>query len=160
MSEMEKFAVELAQKKSQQEQLSQESTNQYQLWIESLASLHKDMEKWLQPLISSGVACVASTTVRKSEHPNAEMAGSYDAPVLSVTINGKELKIDSVGRYVVGSQGAVRIKGVSKEVVLVRLIEGGVDQWKIRTRANGGQSTKLHELNSDNFAKLLQDFLR
>lgn len=160
MSEMEKLAADLAQKKSQQEQLSQEAKNQYQLWVESLESLHRDMENWLQPLISSGVASIASTTVRRSERPNAEMAGSYDAPLLSVTINGKELTIDSAGRYVVGSQGAVRLKGVSKEVVLVRLVEDGVDQWKIRTTTNGGQSTKLHELNSDNFAKLLQDFLR
>ncbi|MEN1648979.1 hypothetical protein AAIH51_36360, partial [Pseudomonas aeruginosa] len=69
------------------------------------------------------------------------------------------VKARAPGRYVLGCQGAVIVKGVSKEVGLVRFVEDGFDRWKIRSTTNGGRSIKLHELNSDNFAKLLQDFL-
>ncbi|MGU2328876.1 hypothetical protein ACTVWX_04480 [Pseudomonas aeruginosa] len=159
MSEMEKLAAMLSQKKLQQEQVKEDAENQYQQWVESLKRLCRDMEEWLQPLVSSGVASVAITTVQKSERPSDDLAGSYDAPILVVTINGKRLSVDSVGRYVLGCQGAVIVKGVSKEVGLVRFVEDGFDRWKIRSTTNGGRSIKHHELNSDNFAKLLQDFL-
>ncbi|MDO1900679.1 hypothetical protein Q2374_27645, partial [Escherichia coli] len=65
MSEMEKLAAMLSQKKLQQEQVKEDAENQYQQWVESLKRLYRDMEEWLQPLVSSGVASVAITTVQK-----------------------------------------------------------------------------------------------
>ncbi|MEN1361716.1 hypothetical protein AAIH09_33970, partial [Pseudomonas aeruginosa] len=54
MSEMEKLAAMLSQKKLQQEQVKEDAENQYQQWVESLKRLYRDMEEWLQPLVTSG----------------------------------------------------------------------------------------------------------
>ncbi len=43
MSEMEKLAAMLSQKKLQQEQVKEDAENQYQQWVESLKRLYRDM---------------------------------------------------------------------------------------------------------------------
>lgn len=160
MSEMEKLAAELSQKQAEQEKAKQTAKEQYALWVASLHELVKSLELWLEPLSRAGVVKVTHGTKAVSENPSPMTAGSYSAPTLAIEIDAKRINVEPVGRYMIGSQGVVSIKGVSKEILLGRLVENGVERWLIKNKATRGVSIETQELNEDNFARILQDFLK
>jgi hypothetical protein len=157
MSEMEKLAAMLSQKKAEQEQSKIDVQQEYALWVDSLRKLMDQLTDWLSPLKAAGVATVTLTTSHKSERPSAELAGSYDAPVLLAAINGKQFRFEPKGRFMMGSQGAVVVQGIKSETLLARIVENGQEQWSIYSRTQPREAFSSVELSEENFAKLIQD---
>jgi len=85
-------------------------------WLSRLEQLFTDIETWLEPAKKEGLK-VERGEVEISE----EYLGTYVAPVLVIAFAGTKVRLEPVGRYVIGAFGRVDVfspRGVDKLVLL------------------------------------------
>ena len=156
MSEMEKLAEKLKQQKLQNEAKQVNSAELIEDWVFSLDILVSNIELWLQPLVDANVLRMKRETIHISENPHPELRTRYPAPVLTLTVNGSEVKIKTKGRYFAGSVGRVDIEAGMKVWIVTRHVDAGKESWIIRRQ---GDTKDAVAFNSDSLAKALEDYL-
>ncbi|KIQ37341.1 MULTISPECIES: hypothetical protein [Pseudomonas syringae group] len=161
MSEMDKLAEALRLKKTQDEQASASSRELVEEWQRSLQKLFAQLEEWLSPLVSAGVASVkASLTKKKDESPGLGVFLTYDAPVLILEINHKTVLIEPIGLFVSGTDGRVVIVGDDKRFLLSRTLKP-TESWDISTYLSPFDTTPSvqRSLSEDSLAQAFANFL-
>ncbi|MNO20195.1 hypothetical protein D3C76_99440 [compost metagenome] len=156
MSEMEKLAEKLKQQKLQNESTQVNSEELTQQWVSSLDDLVSDIESWLKPLVDANVLRIKRESIVIHENPHPELRTRYPAPVLTLTLNGSEVKIKTKGRYIFGCVGRVDIEAGVKTWIVTRHVEDGREHWIIRRQ---GDARDAVAFNSDSLAEALSDYL-
>jgi hypothetical protein len=85
-------------------------------WLSHLERLFTDIEAWLEPAKKEGLE-IERGKVEISE----EYLGTYVAPVLEIAFAGTRVRLEPVGRHVIGALGRVDVfspLGVHKLVLL------------------------------------------
>ncbi|WP_165676528.1 hypothetical protein [Metapseudomonas otitidis] len=155
MSEMEKLAAELGQGAQRAEQAKASSRETIESWLKDLEALVETVDGWLTPLKNTNQVTTSREEIDISEAPTHELATRYRAPVLTIKFKGKTIKFVPVGRYMIGNNGVVELRGLPRQVAIDRLLDGELCNWRIRVLANK-QRPDLMPLTSDNFASLLR----
>lgn len=158
MSDMEKLAAKLRQQDVQTEQQAVSAKQLIGEWAASLNELMTQIERWVEPLRAQGLVKVARTERTMTEQPIGFGRQQYAAPVLSIDLGKVKVRLDPLGRFIMGCQGRVDIHGLSGsgEVGLIREVNDGNSTWHImRRERNSKQAPKLEPLTSDSFASLL-----
>lgn len=155
MSEMEKLAAELARKGEERQQNKVNSEEIIAAWLEDLERLVDTVDQWLSPLKNTNVATTSRDEIEIRENPHPELATRYRAPVLTITLNEKTIKLQPAGRYMIGSEGVVELNGLARQVAFDRLTDGDQTQWRIRVLIPR-QRPEILPFSSDSFAKLLR----
>jgi hypothetical protein len=95
-------------------------------WLDQLNKLRGDVTAWLKPYGDN--IKLTEQTVSLSE----ELIGSYDAPVMIITIGNDIVRLEPVGRLLIGARGRVDIKGPKG---VARLVVVPKEATEIRTQA-------------------------
>ena len=133
----------LRDQKKKLERVQKERAKALNEWLLHLDQLFKDIETWLEPAKKEGLE-IERGKVEISE----EYLGTYLAPVLEIAFAGTKVRLEPVGRNVIGAFGRVDVfspLGVHKLVLLT-------DGWYL---VIGGPEQRL-PLTQDTF----EDFLR
>lgn len=92
-------------------------------WQRALSKLFSNIESWVAPAISEGLE------LKKGEvEIDEEELGKYIAPTLELEFEGIRVKIEPVGRLVVGARGRVDVNSPLGVCHLVRL-GPDEDEW-------------------------------
>ncbi len=106
----------LRDQKRKLERVQKERAKTLSEWLSQLEQLFNDIERWLEPAKKEGLE-IGRSKVEISE----ERLGTYVAPVLEIAFAGTKVRLEPVGRQVVGALGRVDIYsplGVNKLVLL------------------------------------------
>ena len=92
-------------------------TVEKEAWLAAIDALYSDVERWLKPSISDGVAKVQRRQVTMTERH----LGTYRAEELVIDAGGSKVRFKPVALHVVGATGRVDILGADDSVRLMRL---------------------------------------
>lgn len=160
MSEMEKLAASMLQKKTEEtakaEALRSSRQGKVDDWVESLETLLADIEEWLRPLIESELVEIERFSKKINEAPGSDFLVNYDAPGLALVINGKVARIEPKALYLSGSHGVVEFKALDKKYLLIRNVADEV-QWRLVDAAN--KAAKGVPFTQDSLAHAISHYL-
>ena len=160
MSEMEKLAASMLQKKTEEtaksEALKSSREAKVKEWIESLNALFADIEKWFEPLIKNELVGIDRFAKKINESANNEFRVSYEAPGFALVINGKAARIEPKALFLNGCNGVVEIKADAKQYLLVRNVADEVE-WSLVDAAN--KTAKGVPFTQDSLAHAFSHYL-
>ncbi|UXZ98354.1 hypothetical protein K3169_11060 [Pseudomonas phytophila] len=160
MSEMEKLAATMLQKKNEEtakaEALKSSREAKIKQWVESLDKLFANIEKWFEPLIENELVGIERFDKKITESANSEYRVSYEAPAFALVVNGKAARIEPKALYLNGSDGVVEIKANDKQYLLIRNVADETE-WRLVDAAN--KTSKGVPFTQDSLARAFMHYL-
>ncbi|HAF71287.1 MAG: hypothetical protein XD60_1827 [Acetothermia bacterium 64_32] len=147
---MDSLAEFLKEKKRSSSQIKERQRDLREEWQKAVSNLFEKIENWLAPASSEGL----NLKWYETELDEGDL-GKYVAPALELEFEGIRVKIEPVGRLVIGARGRVDISSPLGVHHLVRLgpeeddwylVRDGVDERKRLTKQT------LEELLKEIFA--------
>lgn len=129
-------------------------------WEQSLKVLFDQLEIWLKPLVAGGVAKITRVTKRKTENPSPDVSVSYSTPMLIINFDRKTAVVDTIGLFVLNTDGRVVLIGDDKRFLMTRSLQP-TEHWDTVTYLNIGDQTPSVErpLSEDALAEFLSHFM-
>lgn len=103
-------------------------------WLEHLAELLARIEGWL-----NGVAHLGVTYQRTAQKLEEEHLGAYEAPAAQIKFKGREVRVEPIGRLIIGARGRADLVGPfgAARLLLVRSdAESPRDMLRVRRLEN------------------------
>jgi len=95
------------QKTSTDNAIASEREKRFAQWIESVGKLFDEIQLWLDPLAQNALVEFNRGMMKVEEKLPQNLVTTYDAPILPMAINGKAARIETVGLFLTGCDGAV-----------------------------------------------------
>lgn len=92
-------------------------------WLAQLAKLHTQVTTWLTPYITNHGVRIGREMVPLVE----ENIGSYQAPMMTISIGNNQVKLEPIGTLLIGARGRVDMegpKGVARLVIVPKESSG------------------------------------
>lgn len=133
------------EKEEQQQVKWQEVKNE---WVQTLEAFMNDIRKWLSKQEEDGVVQIKREEIEIRE----DHLGSYQAPQLRIFIGTSEVKIQPIGRLIIGAIGRIDITSFADSYIVLRSSDGG---WKYRESLQ----KEYVPFNEKSFADILKGML-
>jgi len=138
-------------KKKKDENL-QEEVNWMQIkneWQQQLKLFMNQIEGWLHSVQKDKLIEIKEKTVTLQE----ENLGLYDAPSLELAIDKEIIKVQPIGRLIIGAKGRVDIVSSYEKYIVLYLIDR---EWVYRKETDKG---KFSDFTKEKFEIILEDLL-
>lgn len=136
--------------RKKQEDYEQEQTNWLQIkeqWQQQVKEFMAQINNWLKPLAQQQLLNLQEGQIQLDE----EHIGSYEATTLEITIGGKRIKIQPVGRLIIGALGRIDISSSKGSYIVLYHEQQG---WIYR---NAHRREQFAVFNENNFMELIRE---
>lgn len=118
-------------------------------WIRQIEEFMNEVKKWIVKTQKEGLIDVAEKEIEIKE----ENIGKYKVPSLELIIGAESIKINPVGRLIIGASGRVDISSYMNRFIVLYHSEKG---WIYR---NEGKQGNFKALTEENFIKILKELV-
>lgn len=133
------------QEEYEQEQLSWSTVKED--WLQQVQDFLEQIKSWLQPLVEEKLIQFDENTLTLDE----EHIGSYTTKVLEIVIGANRIKVQPVGRLIIGALGRIDISSNKGSYIILYHEQQG---WIYR---NAGQREKFLQFNEASFTQMIKE---
>ncbi|NPV02785.1 MAG: hypothetical protein HPY53_15545 [Brevinematales bacterium] len=108
-------------------------------WLESVDNLYKQIEKWLQRYIQEGKVTV-ERDINKTI--GEDVLGGYNIDIMTISFANQEVKLNPIGRMVIGAKGRIDLQGRRHSIKLV-LVDKELSQPNIKVKVFTSEKDRL-----------------
>lgn len=155
-SRAEELAAKLKEKQAKEDDGKGRLQALVDQWPLDVTEVFINLEAWAGPLLEAGLDVSRSQQTARETPPGHSF--TYTIPHLSFRHGAHSLTFSPIGRFMIGSSGAIDVKGVKgSDVSLLRMNNQGNEGWVIWTAANArGQRAEPVALTEDSFLSLIE----
>lgn len=133
------------QEEYEQEQLSWSTVKED--WLQQVQDFLEQIKSWLQPLVEKELIQFNENTLTLDE----EHIGSYTINILEIVIGANRIKVEPVGRLIIGALGRIDISSNKGSYIILYQEQQG---WIYR---NAGQREKFRPFNEASFTQMIKE---
>lgn len=143
MTDLNEFLIK---KKQEMNKKTEKYLKDKKIWINDINNMFVQIKKWLLEAEKSNLLEIKDKEVLISE----ELFGDYNAPAIDVITEWKTVKIEPIGRAIIGGLGRIDMYTETKRYIFILTTE---NKWTYKNKNN------YEELNEKLFSELLKEIL-
>lgn len=136
----------LTKKKEEMHKITEDQLKTKEFWINDINNLITQIKQWLVEPEKSELLKIKDKEVLISE----ELFGDYKVPAMDILTEWKTVKIEPIGRVIIGGLGRVDMYTETKRYIFILTTE---NKWAYKNKNN------YQELNENLFSDLLKESL-
>ncbi|MCY6355266.1 hypothetical protein [Clostridium sp. ZS2-4] len=136
----------LTKKKEEMNKKTEEHLKDKENWINDINDMLTQIKKWLVEAEKSNLIEIKDKEILISE----ELFGDYNVPAIDVLTGWKTVKVEPIGRAIIGGLGRIDMYTETKRCILILTTE---NKWAYKNKNN------YEELNENLFSDLLKEML-